>query len=59
MSEIEDLSSYGNEQHVDISLPDMPVPEASFTEVKEIKDEFDGAFKFNNFTFFNIKLLYF
>ena len=46
MSEIEDLSSYGNEQHVDISLPDMPVPEASFTEVKEIKDEFDGAFKF-------------
>ena len=31
MSEIEDLSSYGNEQHVDISLPDMPVPEASFT----------------------------
>ena len=43
---IDDLSSYGGEQNVDISLPDMPVPEAFASEVKEIEDEFDGAFKF-------------
>ena len=43
---IEDLSAYGNEQRVDISLPDMPEPEVFVEGAKEIKDEFDGAFKF-------------
>ena len=46
MSEnVDDLSSYGN-QNVDISLPDMPVPEIIVEEDKEIEDEFDAAFKF-------------
>ena len=43
---IDDLSSYGGEDHVDISLPDMPVPEVLSESTKEIEDEFDGAFKF-------------
>ena len=46
MSEnVDDLSSYGN-QNVDISLPDMPIPEIIVEGDKEIEDEFDAAFKF-------------
>ena len=47
MSEnIDDISSYGSNEQVDISLPDMPVPEAYVEETKKIEDEFDGAFNF-------------
>ena len=47
MSEqIEDLSSYGQD-NIDISLTDIPIPEVSVTEeVNKVEDKFDAAYKF-------------